>query len=259
MIGFINELKKNRIKKEIAQNDCVIDELKGVNFDSNNSEIVELTLTNKYLYVIINRKNFNKDKLNKNIKVEINNIKSVTQEIIKENTKEITNYYTFNLEEMFQTIVTDCKSIIFIQYKGGFVKILRDDNNEQEVIKTKDFIKELTTMSNNKEYITKSVLTQSSTNTTNKESFNDKFIDTIDKINDKAISLGFKNGLDFFKYASKNGEISRDMYMQYDILHGLRKGISHGHADESNININTYNSALQYLKIIKNTKIRNKR
>lgn len=259
MIGFINKLKKNRIKKEIAKNDCVIDELKGENFDSNNSEIVELTLTNKYLYIVINRKNFNKDKLNKNIKVEINNIKSVTQEIIKENTIEIPNDDPYDYRHFYKTKVTDRKSIIFIQYKGGSVKILRDDNNEQEVNKTKDFIKELTTMSNNKEYITKSVLTQSNTKTNNKESFNDKFIDTIDKINDKAISLGFKNGLDFFKYASKNGEISRDMYMQYDILHGLRKGISHGHADESNININTYNSALQYLKIIKNTKLRNKR
>lgn len=88
---------------------------------------------------------------------------------------------------------------------------------------------------------------------------NERFEDLMSDINDTANGYGFKNGIDWARYAQSRGEISYSYLKDYEGLHHLRVRYSHGSAKDICISDTTLSKAYRFLKQIRRSRLRKQR
>lgn len=80
--------------------------------------------------------------------------------------------------------------------------------------------------------------------------YNKQFLDTIDKVNSIAKTLGFTNGVAWARHYLDNGKMSECTFEIFSSCHDLRNLMAHGYARDINISAETMQRAIMFYNSI---------
>ena len=85
---------------------------------------------------------------------------------------------------------------------------------------------------------------------------NETFEDLMNDVNNTAKGYGYKNGIDWARFAQRSNEISYTDLRDYENCHDLRVRFSHGGARDIFISDSTLNKTRRFLRQIRNSRLR---